>query len=118
MNKIVEKVMSKAEQLVSVTKASGKGKHVVPQQRFSSIFKELPGVQKKETSHLHVRFNHYTLQEGEVFIRILERSDGHLLELDVTEKGELLHHYRAYQKKRGEQKVTIPDALVDRMVIS
>lgn len=115
MNKIVEKIRNKAEQIVSVTKAAGKGKHVASMQHFYDIFTELPEVQKKEISHLRSRFVLYTLNEGDIFMKILERSDRHILEIDVVEKGEVLTHYRSYKAKKAEPKIHIPESFVERI---
>ena len=118
MNKIVEKIRDKAEQIVSVTKAAGKGKHVASMQRFYEVFTDLPEVQKKEITHLRSRFVLYTLSEGDIFMKMLERSDRHVLEIDVVENGEVLTHYRSYDAKKGEPKIHIPESFVERIGIS
>ncbi len=118
MNKIVEKIIHKAEQVVSITKAAGKGKHVVPKQRFCEVFKQLPDVQKQETTYLRSRFVLYTLQEGDIFMKMLERSDGHVLEVDVYEADETLTYYRSYEHRKGEQKIAIPESFVTRIGVS
>jgi hypothetical protein len=115
MNKIVEKIRDKAEQIVSVTKAAGKGKHVASMQHFYDVFTELPEVQKKEVSYLRSRFVLYTLHEDDIFMKMLERSDRHVLEIDVVEKGDVLTRYRSYEAKKGEQKIHIPESFVDRI---
>ncbi|TKD71607.1 hypothetical protein [Pseudalkalibacillus hwajinpoensis] len=114
MSKIIEKIIHKAEQVVSITKAAGKGKHMVPQERFCDVFRKLPEVQKKEITHLRSNFVLYTLNEDEVFMKVLERSNGHVLEIDVVEHGDYLTRYRSYQHPKSEQKVTIPESYVPR----
>lgn len=113
MNKLLEKLVDKA---LSITKAEGKGKHVIPQQRFSSLFKDLSGVRQEEYAYLGVGFRSYTYKGDGVFVRQLERQNGDVLELDITEDNRYLHHYRAYNKKSDEQKVTIPEKFVDKMI--
>ncbi|MBN8207533.1 hypothetical protein JI666_02075 [Bacillus sp. NTK071] len=114
MSKIMEKIIHKAEQVVSITKAAGKGKHMVPKERFCDVFRKLAEVQKKEITHLKSEFVLYSLHDGEVFIKMLERSNGYVLEIDVVEDGDYLTCYRSYQDPKGEQKVTIPESYVPR----
>ncbi|MDQ0482948.1 hypothetical protein [Guptibacillus hwajinpoensis] len=114
MSKIMEKIIHKADQVVSITKAAGKGKHIVPLERFCEVFKTLPEVQKNEIPHLKSDFVLYTLKDGDVFMKMLERSDGYVLEIDVVEHGAELTFYRSYQHRKGKQKVTIPETYVSR----
>lgn len=113
MNKLIEKLVDKA---LSITKAEGKGKHVIPQQRFSTVFKDLSGVKSEEFSYLGIGFKRYTYKDDDVFVRQLEHDNGNVLELDITENDRYLHHYRSFEKDSADQKVTIPEKFVDRMI--
>ncbi|MCA0988131.1 hypothetical protein [Guptibacillus algicola] len=113
MNKLIEKLVDKA---LSITKAEGKGKHVIPQERFCTVFKDLSGVRAEEFSYLGIGFRRYTYRDDDVFVNQLEHYDGDVLELDITEDDRYLHHYRSYEKNSADEKVTIPEKFVDTLI--